>query len=270
MTGTVTTMIQDHTGGFWIGTLGHGLLSVHNGQTKIYFPNQNINSLFEDKDGNIWAGVLPGLMRIHNGQAQPIGSETAIARSRVVAILQDARGVVWAAAAGYLLRIVGSDAKIYSLQEGGCPASVTALHLETPDSLWIGTTEGLCRFQEGAFQHYSTADGLLEDQVSSILEDDHGFLWLSGYRGFSRIAKAAIRQYHPGVNPAFQVWFIEHANGTATSSGSQMPSAWKGRDGHLWFGSLRGLITIDPAAARPTCCPFRLSSKNCWQTARLS
>ena len=251
VSGSVTTMIQDHLGGFWIGTLGHGLLSMRNGQTKVYFPNQNVNSLFEDRQGDIWAGVLPGLLRIHDGQAQRVGIGTPIERSRVVAILQDAQDVVWAAAANTLLRTDGTGSKAYSLQDGGCPGSVTSLHLDEPGALWIGTTEGLCRFREGAFQHYAMADGLLEDQVSSILEDDQGFLWLSGYRGFSRIAKSAVRQPKRGVNAPLPVWFIEHANGTATSSGSQMPSAWKGRDGRLWFGSLRGLISIDPVAARP-------------------
>jgi signal transduction histidine kinase len=92
---------------------------------------------------------------------------------------------------------------------------------------------------------------LAEDQVSSILEDDHGFLWLSGYRGFSRIAKSALREYRRGLTALLPVWFIEHANGAATSSVFHMPSAWKGHDGRLWFAGLRGLIMIDPAAARP-------------------
>ncbi len=252
MAGTVTTMIQDRSGGFWIGTLGQGLRWAHNGQTQIFFPNQRITALFEDREGGIWAGVLPGIARIRNGHAEAVGVGTSIARARIVALRQDAAGALWTAAeSGVIYRITGTEVKEYSLHGAGSLAGTTSLHLDEPGGLWIGTTEGLCRFQGGALQCYSVADGLAEDQVSSILEDDQGFLWLSGFRGFSRIAKSAIQQYRRGTSPPLPVWFIEHANGEATSSGAQTPSAWKGRDGRLWFGSLHGLIGIDPAAARP-------------------
>ena len=252
MAGTVTSLIQDRSGGIWIGTLGQGLRWAQNGQTKVFLPNRRITALFEDREGSIWAGVLPGLVRIRNGQAESSGVDDAMAKGRIVAIRQDAEGALWTAVeSGIVYRILGTEVKEYSLLEGGSPAAITSLHLDQQGELWVGTTEGLCRLQRGAFQCYSVGDGLAEYQVSSILEDDHGFLWLSGFRGFSRIAKSSISQYRRGASSPLPVWFIEHPNGEATSSGHQTPSAWKGSDGRLWFGSLHGLIGIDPSGARP-------------------
>ena len=245
--GTITTGLQDHSGRFWIGTLGQGLRTDHNGT---YFPGRIITALLEGRDGSIWAGVLPGLVRILNGRVESIGSGTSIGQARIVALRQDESGAILAAeGTGVVHRIEGNgNIKSYSLQEGGCPTSVTSLYPDGPGAMWIGTAEGLCRLEGGSFHYYSVSDGLAEDQVSSILEDDSGYLWLSGFRGFSKISKDALRQYRRGANALLPLWFIEHANGAATSK--QTPSAWKSRDGHLWFGSLRGLITIDTAAAQ--------------------
>ncbi len=253
--GTVTSILRDRAGVLWIGTLGKGLRRVQGRQVQVYFPDRIVSSLLEHRDGTIWAGVVPGLVRIKNGKTEQVGLGTPLAGVRTGALRQDANGTVWATSdAGTIYRINslenGFDVKAYPLENSGCSTAVTSLF---PDAsgVWIGTSEGLCRLENDRFRHYSSADGLVEDRVSSILDDNQGHLWLSGYRGFSRIPTTALLDYRPGASPRLPVWFLEHANGEPTSNGFQMRSAWKAQDGRLWFASLRGLIRIDPATARP-------------------
>lgn len=256
-TRAVTTFIQDHTGDFWIGTLGDGLRWDHSGLGRVFFPGQRITVLLEDRNGTVWAGLTPGLVRIRDGRAERTGTGTPLEAARIVALTEDAQGTVWAAeGTGALYRIDGVKTETYSLPSGGCPAGVTSLHLDSAGALWIGTSEGLCRFQAGAFQHFSIDDGLAENQVNSILEDDREFLWLSGYEGFSRVPKAALSAYRRGTSQRLPVWFLERANGRPTSSGLQRSSALKAHDGRLWFASLRGLIMLDPSTAHPDSTPI--------------
>src|SRR5262249_53300319 len=66
-----TSMLRDRDGSFWIGTLAHGLVHVHQGITDIYteadgLSGDGIRSLFEDREGDVWVATAAGLDRFHD------------------------------------------------------------------------------------------------------------------------------------------------------------------------------------------------------------
>ncbi len=250
--GPVASILQDRAGRMWIGTLGDGLRRVENGRSHLFFPNRIVNMLWEDHAGAVWAGVLPGVVRIYGGVAEPLPSP--IAGQRVTAFAEDRNGVIWLGAeGGAVYRLTGGAVTPYSPQSAGCPPGVLSLHVDEHDALWIGTSEGLCRFEEGRFQGYSAGDGLADDEVNSILDDGHGNFWLAGLRGFIRVSKEELRRHQSGSGPQLNTWFVERASGKATSQAS---STSRGPDGRLWFGTQRGLVIIDPAKANPDTYPI--------------
>jgi ligand-binding sensor domain-containing protein len=253
--GGITSIIQDRAGALWIGTLQQGLRWVRNGKTKLFFPRRSVGTLLEDRDGSIWAGVSPGLVRIRDGRAETVGAGTPVALSRVVAVVQDRTRGIWVGnRSGHLTHIAGTRLATFDLAKYGCPSRLTGLYPGRRGSLWITTGEGLCRFHDGVFEHYSTKDGLAEDELVSVVEDGLGHLWLSGCRGFSRLEIAALLRYRRGASPPLPVWFIERANGEFSQL--RTGAAYNESDGSLWFATQRGLVALDPAGAQPNRAPI--------------
>jgi hypothetical protein len=70
--------------------------------------------------------------------------------------------------------------------------------------------------------------------------------------GIARAARADLLAVADGVRPRVSAATYSIAEGlpsTECSSGGQ-PSAWKGRDGRLWFTTTRGVVVFDPRRMR--------------------
>jgi signal transduction histidine kinase len=91
-------------------------------------------------------------------------------------------------------------------------------------------------------------DGLEQTSIHAILDDGGGHLWFATGNGIARCDCNAMRG--AGSGPMCSHWMeFSTADGlrsreTATNS---HPSAWRARDGRLWFATPKGLVEVDPA-----------------------
>lgn len=115
----------------------------------------SVNSLFEDKQNNIWIGTwLDGLFRYDPELKKifhysPLDKNNAISGNKISSIVQDQNGFIW-----------------------------------------IGTFgNGLNKLdkQAGKIVYYNTANGLPNDCVFGILEDSKGFIWISTMKGLAKL-----------------------------------------------------------------------------------
>lgn len=115
----------------------------------------SVNSLYEDKQKNIWIGTwLDGLFRYDPEKKIishyfPNHSENSISGNKIASIVQDSKGYIW-----------------------------------------IGTfSNGLCKFDKttNSFTHYSTSNGLPNDCVFGVLEDENNFIWVSTMKGLAKL-----------------------------------------------------------------------------------
>jgi signal transduction histidine kinase len=126
------------------------------------------------------------------------------------------------------------------------------LYEESDGTLWIGTYGGgLNRLRGGKFAHVTFADGLPENVVSSILDDGRGNLWMSGNRGVYRVSKDQLNRCADGeLRHVHSVLYgVGDGLASAETNGGFQPAAWRDRSGHLWFPTIKGLTTVDPADA---------------------
>ena len=125
-----------------------------------------------------------------------------------------------------------------------------ALHEDAQGVLWIGTFGGgLSRFKDGKFSSYTAKNGLFDDVVYRILEDDNGQLWMSSNRGVFRVSKQELDAFADGKITAINSVAYGVADGMKSSegNGAHQPAGWRTRDGRLWFPTIQGVTTIDPA-----------------------
>ncbi|HMJ60730.1 MAG TPA: two-component regulator propeller domain-containing protein [Bryobacteraceae bacterium] len=232
-----TTDYRDSLGNVW-----HCEIVWHSGAGVVQYMNLPpgtqpariaFNTLFEDREGNIWLST-------------------------------DGQG---------LYRVRTQTIHVFSKDHGLPDSNVYPIYQSRDETIWIGTwTAGLTQVRDGKFKTYTTADGLASNRVTAIAEDRDGVLWVAVYNGLHRMrngrfdsvsingivsghSDSAIRVIHQ--DPAGVMWAgstgglfrldrgrwkgLTKKDGLATDDARVILS---GRDGTLWVGGYGGLSSI--------------------------
>ena len=183
-------LLRDRAGNFWVGTGGQGLWRireqpsgpalVQRASTLTGFIGDGVGALFEDRDGNIWAGTTQGLNRVSPRKIVQI-----IDQGLVLAIEQNRAGDVWAATADGLIELAASsgDTRRTRMLPG---ERVLALHADRNGDVWAAAVRSLVKFANGRHSAVSRWAHPLE-RVLSIASNGDGHLWIyDGEQGLFR------------------------------------------------------------------------------------
>jgi signal transduction histidine kinase/ligand-binding sensor domain-containing protein/ActR/RegA family two-component response regulator len=252
----VMTLAEGDDGAVWVGG-PRGLSRIQDGRV-MTLPDPNhvlqggVRSLLPSRGGTLLVGTTSaGLATLRNGQfvvVRPPGDPIA---PSIQAILRDRTGAVWLAGNRGLTRIRGDRAKTFTTADGLGDNYVLSLYEDEAGAVWVGTFGGgLSRIHGDAVRTLSVREGLYDSSAFAILPDDFGYLWMSCNKGIYKALKRDLDAWADGK--ARRVRSVGYTvadglRGTEGNGGSQ-PTAWKMRDGRLWFASIRGAAIVD---ARP-------------------
>jgi len=212
--------------------------------------SQEVNAVFQARDGAIWLATHNHFSRMTNEQAGTFQhyryhpSELSIGIARPV-IFQDADGLFWLGTADGLVRFDPLMETFARFQNNPDQSnSLSNNHIKSiiedpfePEKyLWIGTNGGLNRFdyRAGTFEHFSVRDGLPNEVVYGILPDEVGNLWLSTNRGLSRF------------NPQTKSFRNFDVSDGLQSNEFNTGAYFRSERGELFFGGIRGLNYFYP------------------------
>jgi len=170
----VQALIIDNKDALWVGTRGSGLYRREaNGRIEHYaaaegLPDNRVNALIADRDQNVWAGTIKGLVKLTTG-GDP--SRAAIAH-------------------------------VYAMRDGLPSNWIETLFQSSDGKLWIGTDSGLSDFQASStnstakFRTYTTVNGLSSHYIMALAEDKDGDLWLgTDSGGAMKLARTGFTTY---------------------------------------------------------------------------
>jgi ligand-binding sensor domain-containing protein/signal transduction histidine kinase len=256
----ITSVLPDHAGGIWAGTVARGLLhydgtKVERLLTQSPFGDRQMRVLFLDRAEQLWISLFPsGLAHYGNGQLiwpayyRGIG----LIDQTIWAMTEDREGGLWLGTIeGNVFRLQGDQLTSYTMTNGLTGITIGALHVDQDGTLWVGTLGGgLGCLRNGKFKFASVEQGLRDDVISQIAEDDAGFLWFGSTRGIFRARKTDLDQFMTGKLSRFKSIAYGKSDGLANveCKGGYHPSVWKTRAGRLWFATSKGAIHFDPAA----------------------
>jgi PAS domain S-box-containing protein len=138
-------------GTLWVGNLGT-LDFIRNGAvSSVRVPGEQVGSLLEDHQGNIWVGVDDGLFIYKDGRFRRITGPDHHPLGLVLGITEDADGNVWAQCKGSQRRLIRiRDFKVREdFPEPPVPAA-NAIAADPKGGIWLGALTGdLTFFREG-------------------------------------------------------------------------------------------------------------------------
>jgi signal transduction histidine kinase/ligand-binding sensor domain-containing protein len=250
-------------GDLWVGT-PDGLSRIRGNRVDTFtsadgLPDDFVRSLLIDGDGSLWIGTRRGLAHWAVGKSGPSGSgsasgmkiyttENGLGSDLVGAMARDTRGDLWVATLAGLSRLRGDTIANFTTANGLSSNVVTALLPRADGTLLIGTQGHGWDAWDGNTFSAATQNGLNQTTIHAILDDGSGHLWFATGNGIARCDCNGMEG--GGAAGSCSDWMEFgaadglHSRETATNS---HPSAWRSRDGLLWFATPRGLVEVDPA-----------------------
>ncbi len=260
----IRTMIEDHNGIIWIGTVGGGLNS-YNPSTELFTQYRNntkdtfsissddIWSLSEDKAGNLWIGTSnvlnkfdPKTKRFYNVINSKSKKRTLFSSS-VQKVFEDKDGMFWlVSTSGKLSKYnpkteefttLSYDSNVFDLLQ---ISFVLTIIQDNTGLLWFGTQKGgLFNFdpKTEVFSHYTyksvDVNSLSSNEVRTILQDKIGNLWVGAYGGGVNRFNRQQQNFTRSVNNP-QVF--------SSISNNNILSLYEDKTGIIWIGTEGGGI----------------------------
>ncbi|MFH1319340.1 MAG: two-component regulator propeller domain-containing protein [Bacteroidota bacterium] len=284
---TIWDILSDHTGNIWFGTNEGGINKLdhdisrgtsgkisdidslrQSGESFTAFteqhglPGNQILTVFEDNEGNIWFGTIGnGLCKFIGYNFSHYTEKEGLSNNNIYNIKQDINGDFWLASyGGGITRLYFStsgkddDSPVftnYGIKDGLISNTINSLSIssyselvEAEQILWIATAEGLSKLllpiptQSGLFQgkkskgvdklnftNYSEDDGLADNNIYCVFADSRGIVWCGTAGGLS-------------------VYNGEKFRNITSDQGlphNEVQTIIEDRNSNMWFGTWDGL-----------------------------
>ena len=161
-----TTILEDKQGNIWLGTWRDGIYMYHpdkeNSSHFIHLsadhnslPNNNINCLYENTNGQIWVGTEGGLALIEKNKTADNYSikhlQLNLPSKIVLAILEDKQHNLWISTSKGLVRynLITHNLRLFNM-ESGLPSiqfNYNSAFDDTHGRFYFGTINGMIRFE---------------------------------------------------------------------------------------------------------------------------
>ena len=245
-------------GDLWAGT-PDGLNRIRAGKIDSFtsadgLPDDFIRSLLADADGSLWIGTRRGLTHwmglkagtAFGGRMETFTQANGLGSDLVGAMARDSNGELWVATLAGLSRLSGGKIANFTTANGLSSNVITALLPRTNGTLLIGTQEHGWNLWDG--QHFTaeSSGGLNQSTIHAILDDGIGHLWFATGNGIARCDCGGAGMQAAGCSHWIEFGAADGLRSRETATNSH-PSAWRSRDGHLWFATPKGLVEVDPA-----------------------
>jgi signal transduction histidine kinase/ligand-binding sensor domain-containing protein len=247
----IFSIYPDAQGRLWMSAGMEDLIKFQAGKfEQPPFAVHAIKSILIDTKGRVWLGRKDGLDLWADGKLREWTPFNGPISTPVRALAEDGQGSIWLGAEdANIYRFDGGELRSFSLPPYPGHQGIWSLLADADGTLWIGTADaGLLHLAGGRFIRFTSKDGLPDDLICQILDDHRGNLWLGTHHGICRVSKTALTAFATGKTPAICCSIYGRSDGLPTSQCSSMyqPSAWRGADGELWFGTDRGVVGVKP------------------------
>jgi ligand-binding sensor domain-containing protein len=209
--------------------------------------DNDVLSLFEDREGSIWIGTTSGLDRLRDSKLTTFTVKEGLTTNSVKSAIVARDGSLYAFCDAGGLVHVADDRVVPFAHNAQLPTPWGEALYESGDgSIWMGTGHGLSRIQDGKVTVYGGDRHFSDYFISAISEDDESLIVANSESGVFRFKDGK-------VSP-----FTIRGQTTPITKNFYVLSMYYDRFGTLWVGTVYGLFKFvrgqPPQAARRTAC----------------
>ncbi|MBL7995781.1 SMP-30/gluconolactonase/LRE family protein [bacterium] len=258
----IRSLYVDHAGQLWVGTQ-NGLNRMDPKTlecTRYLNPNNNINSIYEDKNGLIWFGTLESGLMKYDPKTDRLFQFTneafnpnSLSYNDVRVIYADRTDNLWIGTRGGGLNKLDLKPAKFNLMSNN-PADANSLidnrvwaiyeeEKKEGNILWVSTDKGLDRYDmaNDLFYHYvndlADPNSISSNFTRGIFQDKDGYIWVGTSGG-------GLNRLDP-QNGKFKRYINDPQN-PASLSDNRVRVIHGDSAGLLWIGTYKGLNRFDP------------------------
>ena len=255
LSNSIWAIYQDERNRFWFGT-DSGLVRSINGTYKLYnstnnFVDDAVYSIHEDDQNNLWLGTgYNGIYYFDGKNFNKVKINTTNEFEMIYSITQDSNNIIWA----------GTERGIFKYEEDAfvIPADLKWLQKYTimkivPNrgKLIIGTYEiGIVIYDyitsdgTARFEIIDESKGLNDNAVLLMILDTYNNLWAGTNKGLNKINYSEYL-----IGNELKILSFDKYDGFPGLECNQNAAA-KDSDGNLWFGTVSGIVKVDPSSVK--------------------
>lgn len=223
-------IFEDRSGAVWVGTATDGLFRcTATGATRIQTTHDEVVSLAQDTEGNLWAGTGGGgLNRVRPRVLELQGTAQGLPFPTVRSVCEDLAGRVWAVALnGELAREENGIWRTVALEESAGSMEASCVAGDGKGGVWVGTRRhGIVQLVDGKVSPRVLRTGSVSSAVRALFMDRAGILWA----GMER--PGGVQRWRNGEVKVFDL----------PVPGRVVRSMAEDTAGRLWFGTSDGLL----------------------------
>jgi ligand-binding sensor domain-containing protein/signal transduction histidine kinase len=270
----VRAITEDRAGQLWLAMLGGSFFRLdpstgkfttykHGLRTSRGCANNEVRAFWVDHRGQLWVGAADTLCNYDPLRDQFRAYQaTSPGLNEIQAISEDSHGLLWIGSNHFgLYRFDPATATFTAFRHSDLAGSlsndvVLSVFADHSGTLWVGTANGLNKLDRKTdrFVSYRETDGLPSNIINGIVEDASGDLWITTSYGLSH--------FKPRSGTSYNYY---QSDGVF----DDLTGAWKGRSGHIFFGSSSGLTVLSPTvieerhfAPRAVLTDFKISDQS--------
>ncbi len=271
MTERVHDFLLDKNNNLWVATHTGLLLIKPDGQERLFNKKDGLLAsqiwvITQDRKNNYWLGSRTGgliKMDFITYPDKPVFSEyqkEKINASFIMSIKENNQGdLLLGTNTGGLNVITSSgDIKIYRKAEGLNSNVVFSTYTDAEGITWLATTEGLSCMVGDTFFNYTYAEGLPFESIMDVIEDGQGYLWMPTGIGIVRAKKQELIDFSKGKIKTISWKLFDRNDGMKKSQCTGASHSLKARNGHIWFPTFGGIVSVDPKTIATNTVPPRV------------
>ena len=262
----ISQVFIDSKDSLWVATRGGGLNLYHSSLAKFERINQNaglsndnVNVIYEDKNGQIWVGTEKGLNILSKKdevwRIKQIVKESdnlhSLKSNTIQSVVQVTKNEVWVGSLGGGVSIFSATGNFLRHLDFSQLSSkkdfaslVNSIYQDKQGNIWIGTiNNGLIKIERDSRRMSqfldSTSQSITSNTIESIFQDSQENIWVATDHGLSIF-----------INELQSFIQVKHAPNNLTSLASNFVlTVFEDKNKMIWVGTFSGISRWDPYMA---------------------